>query len=90
MASPAAAANHQRSHRPPVRDNHLKQPSPTADQVLLYSFGPDLTGTRTYRELSIALLRAGSSPLFAHHLIRVSPLLHRASKGCYCLRKAED
>ena len=90
MASPAAAANHQGSHRPPFRGSHLEQPSPTVDQILLYSFGPDLTGTRTYRELSIALLRAGFSPPLAHHLIRVSPLLHRASKGCYCLRKAED
>ena len=90
MASPAAAANHQGSHPPPVRDSHLEQPSPTVDQVLLYSFGPDLSGTRTYRELFIALLKAGFPPLLAHHLIRISPLLHRASKGCYCLRKVED
>ena len=81
--------------RPPARqevtlERYLEQPFPTADRILLCSFGPDLTGKRAHKELSIALHRAGFPSPLARHLIRVSPLLHRAPKRCYYLRKTED
>jgi len=65
---------------------HVDQPFPTADQVLLCSFDSDLRGHRTTRELRHALIAAGFLPRATQHLIHVSPLLRRCSRGRYELQ----
>jgi hypothetical protein len=67
----------------------LEQHFPTSDQVLLCSFGGNLTGEQTTRQLRGALVAAGFLAQLTHHLIRVSPLLRRSSKGCHQLRPFE-
>ncbi len=60
---------------------------PTSDHVLLCCFGPQLSGERTDRQLRHALCEAGFSAPLARHLIRVSPLLRRTSRGRHRLRE---
>lgn len=68
----------------------LEQQFPTSDQVLLCSVDSgDLTGEQTTQQLRDALLAAGFYTRVTRHLIRVSPLLRRSSKGCYQLRSFE-
>ena len=50
---------------------------PSADLVLLCSFGPDLNRTRTLHELQVVLRSAGYVGPLARHLILTSPLLTR-------------
>jgi hypothetical protein len=59
---------------------------PTADQVVLCSFGAELNEEQSGRQLRRALIRAGFLPGSAGHLIRNSPLLRRSSSGFYRLR----
>lgn len=68
---------------------HLQPQFPVSDQVLLCSFGGDLTGEQTTRQLRDALVAAGFRARTARHLIRVSPLLRRSTKGWYRLRPFE-
>jgi hypothetical protein len=69
----------------PLRQ-HMDQPFPISDQVLLCSFDLDLRGHRTTQQLRHALIAAGFLPRATDHLIRVSRLLRRSSRGCYQLR----
>ena len=68
----------------------LGDPFPTSDQVLLCSFWGDLAGERTVQELRDSLLAAGFAARVTRHLIRISPLLRRSSKGCYQLKPLES
>jgi hypothetical protein len=68
---------------------YLDTPFPTSDYVLLCSFGQNPTNEQTTQQLRAALLAAGFSPRVTRHLIRVSPLIHRCSKGHYRLRPYE-
>ena len=68
---------------------HVGEWFPTSDQVLLGSFGVDLDGERTSRQLRDGLLAAGFASAAARHLIRVSPLLRRSSRGSYRIRPFE-
>ncbi len=65
---------------------HMDQPFPMSDLVLLCSFASDLRGYRTSQHLRHALITAGFLPRLTGHLISVSPLLRRSSRGCYELR----
>jgi len=65
---------------------HVDQPFPTADQVLLRSFDSDLRGHRTTQQLRHNLIAAGFLPRATDHLIRVSPLLRKCSRGRYQLQ----
>jgi hypothetical protein len=67
---------------------YLDTPFPTSDYVLLCSFGQN-TNEQTTRQLRAALLAAGFSPRVTGHLIRLSPLIHRCSRGHYRLRPYE-
>jgi hypothetical protein len=78
-----------RDPRTATLEQYLEQQFPTSDQVLLCSFGGDLTGEQTTRQLRDALCAAGLMAQVTHHLIRVSPLLRRSSKGCHQLRPFE-
>ena len=66
-----------------------EQPFPTSDQVLLCSFSDDLAGERTVQELRDSLLAAGFAARVTRHLIRISPVLRRSSKGRYQLKPLE-
>lgn len=76
--------------RPAAPDTTLarlsEQPFPTSDQVLLCSFRNDLAGDRTIQELRDSLLAAGFPARVTRHLIRISPVLRRSSKGRYQLK----
>jgi len=81
----------QRRRRDPARDADTlvpfaEQAFPSADLVLLCSFGPDLARTRTREQLHRALLLAGYRGPLGRHLIFTSPLLRR-SGNCYVLRQ---
>ena len=83
----------QRRRRDPARDADTlvpfaEQAFPSADLVLLCSFGPDLARTRTREQLHRALLLAGYRGPLGRHLIFTSPLLRR-SGNCYVLRQFE-
>jgi|NGEPerStandDraft_6_1074524.scaffolds.fasta_scaffold37435_1 hypothetical protein len=67
----------------------LEEPFLTSGQVLLCSLGGDLAGEQTAQQLRGALLAAGFAAGVTRHLIRVSPLLRRSSKGRYQLRPLE-
>jgi hypothetical protein len=67
----------------------VEEPFPTSDQVLLCSFGGDLAGERTTQQLRNCLLAAGFAARVTRHLIRISPLLRRSSKGRYQLQPLE-
>jgi hypothetical protein len=66
---------------------YLDQPFPTSDHVLLCSFGLDLRGERTRQQLRAVLRSAGFPGPVTRHLIGISPLLRRGSKGRYRLRE---
>lgn len=68
-------------------EHYQDQPFPTSDQVLLCSFGLDLDGERSTRQLRLALLAAGFPGAGTGHLIGISPLLRRSSRRSYRLRK---
>lgn len=69
---------------------HLAEaPFPTSDQVLLCSVGDNLAGERTAQQLRESLRDAGFPARVTRHLIRLSPLLRRCSKGRYQLRPLE-
>jgi len=70
--------------------NHARQPVPTADLVLLCCFGLELTSERTYEQLSQALHEAGFTGGLVRHSITNSPLLKRAAKRSYRLKKLEE
>jgi hypothetical protein len=75
--------------REPTLQAQLEQPFLTADYALLCCFGVDSTGERSAEQLRLALLTAGFSGPLARHLVRVSPLLHPTSAGCFRLRGFE-
>jgi hypothetical protein len=70
-----------RRRDPPRRPDPLvrlaAEPFPSADLVLLCTFGPDLARPRTRQELSRALLQAGYDGPLTRHLISTSRLLQR-------------
>ena len=76
----------QRTAPDPTLRRLSEQPFPTSDQVLLCSFGLDLAGQRTVQELRDSLRAAGFAARVTRHLIRISPVLCRASKGRYRLK----
>jgi hypothetical protein len=56
--------------------DQLSDRSPSnADHVLLVCFGLEPAGTRSGRELGLALQHAGYSGALARHVVRTSPLL---------------
>ena len=59
---------------------------PEAELVLLCSFGPDPSGTRTGRELRRALLLAGYRGNLATHLMSESTVLEQFARDSYSLR----
>ena len=63
------------------------QPFPSADLVLLCAFTPDLTHTRTHKELRRALRSAAYSGPLSRHLIISSPLLWRRPGNQFALRQ---
>ena len=73
--------------------HQLTDGSPSdADHVLLGCFGLDLRGTRSRRDLCLALRRAGYPGVLARHVVRLSPLLvdvppPRARRQRYRLRR---
>ena len=74
-----------RPDRDPQLAHYLEQTFPTADAVLLCSFGVDQHGERSIRELQRALLDAGFASQTTGHLIRCSPLLHRSGRRRYTI-----
>ena len=82
----------QRRRKATGRDNREPtqrpvQPFSPADLVLLCSFGPDLTGSRTRHELGQALMLAGYRGAFNRHLLATSPLLDRRAGNRYVLHQ---
>ena len=75
-----------RPYRDPQLAHYLRQTFPTADAVLLCSFGVDKHGERSTRELQRALLEAGFAGQVTGHLIRSSPLLYRSGKRRHRIR----
>ena len=63
------------------------EPFPSADLVLLCSFGPDLDRTRTHQELRVALRSAGYGGSLGRHLILTSPLLRRRPGNRFTLHR---
>ena len=63
------------------------EPFPSADLVLLCSFGADLTRTRTGQELRLALWSAGYGGPLGRHLILASPLLRRRPGNRFVLHR---
>ena len=63
------------------------EPFPSADLVLLCSFGADLTRTRTGQELRLALSSAGYGGPLGRHLILASPLLRRRPGNRFVLHR---
>jgi hypothetical protein len=61
------------------------EPFPSADLVLLCSFGPDLDRTRTHQELRVALRSAGYGGSLGRHLILTSPVLRRLRGNRFAL-----
>ena len=85
----------QRRRKAPGRDDRepappAVQPFSSADLVLLCSFGPDLTSSRTHDELRTALMLAGYRGAFNRHLIATSPLLDRRAGNRYVLHRHES
>lgn len=64
-------------------------PFPSADLVLLCSFGPDLDRTRTDQELRAALRSAGYGACLARHLILTSPMLRRHRGNRFTLHRLQ-
>ena len=63
------------------------EPFPSADLVLLCSFGADLARTRTGQELRLALCLAGYGGAHGRHLIQTSPLLRRRAGDRFVLHR---
>ena len=63
------------------------EPFPSADLVLLCSFGPDLDRTRTHQELRVALRSAGYGGSLGRHLILTSPMLRRLRGNRFTLHR---
>ena len=80
-----------RRNDPPRRVGPLEQlvtePFPSADLVLLCSFGADLARTRTGQELRLALCLAGYGGAHGRHLILTSPLLRRRAGDRFVLHR---
>lgn len=74
-----------RPYRDPELADYLEQTFPTADAVILCSFGVDQHGERSIRELQRALLDAGFALQTTGHLIRSSPLLYRSGRRRYTI-----
>ena len=70
-------------------DQHLGEPFPESDHVLLCSFGVHLHGEQTIRQLCEALHTAGFPRQVTRHLVRLSPLLRRSARGRYQIRPFE-
>lgn len=66
------------------------EPFPSADLVLLCSFGPDLDRTRTDQELRAALRSAGYGASLGRHLILTSPMLRRLRGNRFTLHRFTD
>ena len=66
------------------------EPFPSADLVLLCSFGPDLDRTRTHQELRVALRSAGYGGSLGRHLILTSPMLRRLRGNRFTLHRFTD
>jgi hypothetical protein len=64
------------------------EPFPSADLVLLCSFGPDLDRTRTDQELRAALRSAGYGASLGRHLILTSPMLRRLRGNRFTLHRS--
>jgi hypothetical protein len=62
------------------------EPFPSADLVLLCTYGSDPGRTRTFRELRRALWRAGYAGSLGRHLILTSALLRRDTRNRFGLR----
>jgi hypothetical protein len=82
----------QRRRKAPGRDDRgpaelAPQPFSSADVVLLCSFGPDLSGSRTHQELQSVLMLAGYRGVFNRYFIAASPLLDRRAGGRYVLHR---
>jgi len=75
-----------RPYRDPQLAHYLEETFPTADAVLLCSFGEDQHGERSIRELQGTLIDAGFALQTTDHLIRCSPLLYRSGKRRYSIR----
>ena len=67
-------------------DQHPGEPFPESDHVLLCSFGVHLHGEQTIRQLRDALHTAGFLRRVTGHLVRISPVLRRSSRGRYQIR----
>lgn len=63
------------------------EPFPSADLVLICSFGLDLDRTRTHQELRVAMRSAGYGGPLGRHLIRTSPLLRRRPGNRFTLQR---
>jgi len=63
------------------------EPFPSADLVLLCSFGLDLDRTRTHLELRVALRSAGYGGPLGRHLILTSPMLRRRPGNRFTLHR---
>ena len=63
------------------------EPFPSADLVLLCSFGLDLDRTRTHQELRVALRSAGYGASLGRHLILTSPMLRRLRGNRFTLHR---
>ena len=70
--------------------HYIGQQFPSADYVLMCCFGPEQQGQQTHKELRQALIQSGFRGALVRHLIHVSPLLHRAGKRGYRIRKFAD
>lgn len=84
--------NRQRRRQVPWRRveplEHLAaNPFPSADLVLLCSFGLDTDRVRTGQELRLALRLAGFGGPLGRHLIRTSPLLWRRAGNRFALHR---
>jgi hypothetical protein len=89
------SVNRQRRRRGLVRwveplEHLAAEPFPSADLVLLCSFGPDLNRTRTHQELRLALRLAGYGGPLGRHLILASPLLRRRPGNRFALHRFTD
>src|SRR3954469_15452559 len=74
-----------RERRSATLETLAAEPFPSADLVLLCSFGDHLDRTRTRLELLLALRLAGYHGPLGRHVILTSPLLRRCADNHYCL-----
>ena len=90
MASPFPVDRPSATDPAETLKRHLGEPFPTADYILLCSFGPEQRGLRTSHELRQALIRSGFTGPLVRHLISVSPVVRRASRSCYRLAQSPE